>query len=66
IKLLSITWKMFMNKLHTSDYVEIISCDKAVVMSSRRTTLQVDGEVLGKVKEISIESMHKALIVIVP
>ncbi|MDO8992743.1 MAG: diacylglycerol kinase family lipid kinase, partial [Daejeonella sp.] len=66
IKLLSITWKMFMNKLHTSDYVEIISCDKAHVMSSRKTTLQVDGEVLGKVKEISIESMHKALTVIVP
>lgn len=66
IKLLSITWKMFMNKLHTSDYVEIISCDKAHVMSSRKTTLQVDGEVLGKVKEISIESMHKALLVIVP
>ena len=66
IKLLSITWKMFMNKLHTSDYVEIISCDKAQVMSSRKTTLQVDGEVLGKVKEISIESMHKALLVIVP
>lgn len=66
IKLLSITWKMFMNKLHTSDYVEIISCDKALVMSSRKTTLQVDGEVLGKVKEISIECMHKALLVIVP
>lgn len=66
IKLLSITWKMFMNKLHTSDYVEIISCDKAQVISSRKTTLQVDGEVLGKVKEISIHSMHKALMVIVP
>jgi len=66
IKLLSITWKMFMNKLHTSDYVEIISCKKAKVLSSRRTTLQVDGEVLGKVKEISIECMHKALLVVVP
>ncbi len=66
IELLSITWKMFMNKLHTSDYVEIISCDKAQVMSSRKTTLQVDGEVLGKVKEISIQCMHKALMVIVP
>lgn len=66
IKLLSIAWKMFMNRLHTSDYVEIISCDKAVVKSSRKTTLQVDGEVLGKVKEISIENMHKSLLVIVP
>ena len=66
IKLLSIAWKMFMNRLHTSDYVEIISCDKAVVKSSRKATLQVDGEVLGKVKEISIENMHKSLLVIVP
>jgi diacylglycerol kinase (ATP) len=66
IKLISITWKMFMNNLHTSDYVEIISCEKAKVTSSRKTTLQVDGEVLGKVKEIMIESMHKALLVIVP
>jgi diacylglycerol kinase family enzyme len=55
-----------MNNLHTSDYVEIISCEKAKVTSSRKTTLQVDGEVLGKVKEIVIESMHKALLVIVP
>lgn len=66
IKLISITWKMFRNNLHTSDYVEIISCEKAKVTSSRKTTLQVDGEVLGKVKEIVIESMNKALLVIVP
>lgn len=66
IKLFSITWKMFMNKLHTSDYVEIISCEKARVLSSRKTTLQVDGEVLGKVKEISIECLHKALLVVIP
>ena len=66
IKLLSITWKMFMNKLHTSDYVEIISCDKALVLSSRKTTLQIDGEVLGKVKKIAIECMPKALLVIIP
>jgi YegS/Rv2252/BmrU family lipid kinase len=66
IKLLSITWKMFMNKLHTSDYVEIISCVNARILSSRKTTLQVDGEVLGKVKEISVECMHKALLVVIP
>jgi len=65
-ELLSITWKMFMNKLHTSDYVEIISCVSAKIISSRKTTLQVDGEVLGKVKEIDVECMHKALQVVVP
>lgn len=66
IKLLSIAWKMFRNKLHTSDYVEIISCTKAIVSSSRRTTLQIDGEVIGKVKEINLKILPKALIVLTP
>ena len=33
IKLVSIAWKMFTKRLHTSDYVEIISCNKATVIS---------------------------------
>lgn len=66
IKLLSIAWKMFMGKLHTSDYVEIISCKNATVISNRRTTLQIDGEVIGKVKEINSTVMPKALTVLVP
>ncbi|NEU07244.1 diacylglycerol kinase [Flavihumibacter sp. R14] len=66
IKLLSIAWKMFRNKLHTSDYVEVISCNTADVRCNRRTTLQVDGEVIGKVKEFHIEMMHKSLKVLVP
>lgn len=66
IKLLSIAWKMFVNRLHTSDYVEIISCHSAQVFSNRKTTLQIDGEVFGKVKEISIESMPGVLKVIIP
>ena len=66
IKILSIAWKMFRHTLHTSDYVEVISCNRADVRCSRKTTLQVDGEVIGKVKEFHIEMMHKALKVIVP
>lgn len=66
IKLLSIAWKMFTNKLQTSEYVEVIRCHKAKIVSSRKTTLQIDGEVIGKVKEINVEVMHKALNVIVP
>lgn len=66
IKLLSIIWKMFTNKLHTSDYVEIISCREARVLSSRKTTLQIDGEVIGKVKEIHVECISRVLKVIVP
>ena len=66
IKLLSIAWKMFLNRLHTSDYVEILSCKKARVSSRRRTTLQIDGEVIGKVNEINLEILPKALIVLTP
>jgi diacylglycerol kinase (ATP) len=66
IKLFSIAWKMFTNQLHTSDYVEIFSCKKAVVFSNKKTTLQIDGEVVGKVKEIRLESLEKVLKVIVP
>jgi len=66
IKLLSIAWKMFVGRLHTSDYVEIIHCKNATVISNRKTTLQVDGEVIGKVKEINISVMPQALTVLVP
>ena len=66
VKLLSIAWKMFLNKLHTSDYVEILSCTKAHVVCSRKSTLQIDGEVIGKVKEIDVSIMKGALKIIVP
>ena len=66
IQLLSIAWKMFRNTLHTSDYVEVISCTQAQIHISKKTTLQIDGEVIGKVKEIKVEMLHKALKVLVP
>ena len=66
IKIFSIAWKMFRNKLHTSDYVEVISCREARLRCSRKTTLQVDGEIIGKVREFHIEMMHHALKVLVP
>ena len=66
IKIFSIAWKMFRNNLHTSDYVEVISCREARLRCSRKTTLQVDGEIIGKVREFHIEMMHHALKVLVP
>ena len=66
IQMLSIAWKMFRNKLHTSDYVEVISCREAFLRCNRSTTLQIDGEVIGKVKDFKIEMMHSALKVLVP
>jgi diacylglycerol kinase (ATP) len=66
IKLLSIAWKMFRNTLLTSDYVEVISCNEAVIRSNRKTTLQIDGEIINRVKEIKVEMMHHALKVLIP
>ena len=66
IKLFSIAWKMFRNTLLTSDYVEVISCREALIKSSRKTTLQIDGEIIGRMREIKVEMMHLALKVLVP
>ncbi|WP_407426764.1 diacylglycerol/lipid kinase family protein [Arcticibacter sp.] len=66
IKLLSIAWKMFTNCLQTSEYVEVHSCRKLQVRSSKRTTLQVDGEICGRVDEIHAEIIPSCLTMIVP
>ena len=65
IHLLSITWKMFIGRLQTSEFVEVFSCKKAVIQTSKKTTLQIDGEIIGKTKEITVEILPKALNVIV-
>lgn len=66
IKLLSIAWKMFTNKLQTSEYVEVHSCSKLQIRSSKKTTLQVDGEICGRVNEIRAEIIPSCLTMIVP
>lgn len=66
VKLLSIAWKLLRGTLISSEYVEVISCRQAVVSSSKKTTLQVDGEIIGRMREIKIEILPQALTVLVP
>jgi diacylglycerol kinase (ATP) len=66
IKLLSIILKLFLNKLQTSEYVDVLRCQSAKVTCNKRTTLQIDGEVIGKVKEIEVEMLAKSLTILVP
>ncbi len=66
IHLLSIAWKMFRGNLQSSEYVTVLSCREAKIFSSRKTTLQIDGEVIGKVKEISVRALPSVLELIVP
>lgn len=66
IHLLSITWKMFIGRLQTSEFVEVFSCKKAIIQTSKKTTLQVDGEIKGKSKEITVDILPAALLLIIP
>lgn len=66
IKLLSIAWKMFTNNLHTSEYVQVHSCSKLHIHTSKLTTLQIDGEIIGKVREIQAEIIPSCLTLLVP
>lgn len=66
VHLLSITWKMFIGRLQTSEFVEVFSCKKAVIQTTRKTTLQIDGEIIGKTKEITAEVLPHSITVIVP
>lgn len=66
VHLLSITWKMFIGRLQTSEFVEVFSCTNALVKTSKGTTLQIDGEIIGRTKEIKAEVLPSSLTVIVP
>ncbi|RXF72349.1 diacylglycerol/lipid kinase family protein [Arcticibacter tournemirensis] len=66
VKLLSIAWKMLRGNLHSSEYAEVLPSSKAVIRTSKKTTLQIDGEVIGKTRLIEIEILPGALTVIVP
>lgn len=63
--ILYIAWQMFRNRLNYSKFFEVIKCKKANIVFSRKTTLQIDGEIIGKVKDIDLEIMPKALKVLI-
>ncbi|TAF45933.1 MAG: diacylglycerol kinase [Sphingobacteriales bacterium] len=66
INVFNLALQMFRNRLKYSQYFEVIQCHKAVIRCKNKTTLQYDGEVLGKIKEIKIAIQKHALQVIIP
>ncbi len=60
-----ISYQMFTNKLRYSEYFEVIKCKKADIKCSRKTTLQIDGEIVGKTKTINLEILPHTLKVII-
>ena len=61
LQLFKITWQMFRKTLVYSSYFEVIKCKNAVVKCNKSTTLQNDGEIMGKVKEIRLKILPKSL-----
>ena len=64
-ELFKITYQIFRNKLKTSNYFEIIQCDKAVITCRKATLLQVDGEIIGKVNQINLQILTRVLKVLI-
>ena len=66
LKIFSLAWKMFRGTLQTSEYFEVISCTQAQIKQKKGIVLQVDGEVLGKVKQIDISIRPNILKLLLP
>jgi diacylglycerol kinase (ATP) len=64
--LLALTVKFFWGRINESKYIQIISCKEAIVRCRRKLTLQVDGEVTGYTKEVRVQVVPSAVMVIVP
>lgn len=66
LKIFSLAWKMFRGTLQTSEYFEVIACTEAQVKHKKGVMLQVDGEVIGKVKQIDISIQPNVLKLLLP
>ncbi|MEO5911702.1 MAG: diacylglycerol kinase family protein [Pelobium sp.] len=60
-----IAYQMFRGTLKYSNYFDVLKCTEATIKCSKRTLLQVDGEVLNRVNEIRLVCLPKALSVII-
>lgn len=62
---IGIAIKMFRNTLKYSEFFKVIKCTKAEITCLKLTTLQNDGEVMDRVKNIYLEILPNALQVII-
>jgi diacylglycerol kinase (ATP) len=65
-EIVKITIEMFRRTLKYSNFFEVIKCTNAQIKSRKATLLQIDGEVIGKVKEINLTCLPAVLKVLIP
>ncbi|WP_159518215.1 diacylglycerol/lipid kinase family protein [Sunxiuqinia indica] len=56
----------FSRTIHELDYVDSYSCKKASIRNYKKKELQIDGELIGRIEEISVEIIPHALQILVP
>ncbi len=66
IHFLGIVASVFTGKIHTLNYVDIYSCREVLIRNYEKKIVQVDGEVIGHPSEVYVETLPRALQVIVP
>ncbi len=64
--LLSITLSSFLGSIQHSPYVDIYRAKQARITCQHEELMQVDGELLGKVNDVSIQIKHNAIQVFIP
>ena len=63
---LMVFWRLMTKKIKFSPYCIILKCTRAKVRCAKRRTLQFDGEVAKKIKEVNFRIHHRNLRIITP
>lgn len=63
---LMIFWRLLNKRIQFSPHCLIIKCTKAKVRCAKKRTLQYDGEIARKLKEVSFQIKHRNLRIITP
>lgn len=66
IQALGLFWQMIRKKIRFSSKSTIIKCSQATISCRKKRTLQYDGEVAGKVKEVNFSIAPQSLRIMVP
>ena len=65
-KFLALTWQSFIGQIEKSPYYTLYQTDQVTIKANRNEEVQVDGEVVGKMKTVTAKIIKNALTVIVP
>lgn len=63
---LAVFWRLLSKKIKFSPYCIILKCTRATVRCAKKRSLQYDGEIARKVREVNFKIKHQNLRIIIP